>query len=214
VSEKALQGEFVARISVTDPDSKQEYSNVSITLEGGEGNFVLETVNSAVYLVVANRKLDRERKPSFTMSVVARDKGNPNLNASTKFTLLVEDDNDSAPKFESEEYHASVLEIAEPGTFIIQVKARDDDYGDNARVTYQLLQQGNPSHPEWFEINEDTGIITTLAHIDCEIDPTPKLTVIAKDHGKPQLSGTTTVFIHLIDTNDTPSKNSFNSPFT
>jgi hypothetical protein len=190
---------------VTDPDSKQEYSNVSITLEGGEGNFVLETVNSAVYLVVANRKLDRERKPSFTLSVIARDKGNPNLNASTKFTLLVEDDNDSAPKFEDDEYHASVLEIAEPGSFILQVKARDDDFGDNARVTYELIST-SLSHSQWFQINEDTGIITTLAHIDCEIDPTPRLTVVARDHGKPQLSATTTVFIHLIDTNDTPSK--------
>lgn len=204
VSEKAQVGEFVARISIIDPDTKQEYNNVSISLEGGDSYFGLETVNSAVYLVVGSKKLDREIKPSFTLMVVAKDKSNPYLNASTKFTIYVEDDNDSAPTFEVEEYHASVLEMAEPGSVVIQVKARDEDSGDNAQILYELVS--TPETHNWFEINEETGVITTKSHVDCEIDPTPIITVLAKDSGKPPLTGSATVVVHLIDTNDTPSK--------
>lgn len=188
VSEKALAGEFVARISIIDPDTKQEYNNVSILLEGGEGYFGLETVNSAVYLVVGSKKLDRENKPSFSLMVVAKDKSNPYLNASSKFTIYVEDDNDTPPTFEVEEYHASVLEMAETGSVVIQVKARDEDSGENARILYELVSSPE-THSNWFEINEESGVITTKSHVDCEIDPTPILTVLAKDHGKPPLTG-------------------------
>lgn len=205
VSEKALPGEFVARISTIDPDSKQEYNNVSISLEGGDGFFGLETVNSAVYLVVGSKKLDREIKPSVTLTVVAKDKGNPYLNASNKFTIQVEDDNDNSPIFEVEEYHASVLETAEPNSVVVQVKANDEDFGENARITYELIPSPE-THSNWFDINQSTGVITTKSHIDCEIDPTPILTVLAKDHGKPALTGSATVVVHLIDNNDAPSK--------
>jgi len=39
ISESAQPGEFVARISVHDPDSKTEYANVNVTLNGGDGHF-------------------------------------------------------------------------------------------------------------------------------------------------------------------------------
>lgn len=200
-----MPGEFVARISIIDPVTKQEYTNASISLDNGDGSFGLETVNSAVYLVVGAKRLDREKRPSYTLTVVAKDKGNPSLNASSKFTILVEDDNDSPPSFELEEYHASVPELAEPGSVVIQVKAEDEDSGENSRILYELLSTPE-THSDWFEINEETGVISTRAHIDCEIDPTPVLTVLAKDHGLPPLTGSATVVVHLIDTNDTPSK--------
>jgi hypothetical protein len=91
------------------------------------------------------------------------------------------------------------------GSVVVQVKARDDDSGENARILYELLHTPE-THSNWFEINQESGIITTKSHIDCEIDPTPILTILAKDHGNPPLTGSAMVVVHLIDTNDTPSK--------
>ncbi|KAJ8412518.1 hypothetical protein AAFF_G00128540, partial [Aldrovandia affinis] len=50
ISEGAQPGQYVARISVTDPDYG-EYSNVNVSLEGGDGKFALTTKDSIIYLI-------------------------------------------------------------------------------------------------------------------------------------------------------------------
>lgn len=207
VSENAQPGEFVARISVHDPDSKQEYENVNMVLEGGEGNFALENRNGVVYLVVASRNLDRETKSNYSFTIIAKDPDNPNVNTSTSFMLEIGDENDSVPRFEQEVYEASVSEVAEPGTSVILVKAVDPDVGNNSALIYSLKgAQPGSAYQKWFEINPETGLISTRAHLDCETDPMPRLIVTATDKGEPALSSSATVNVHLIDSNDTPCK--------
>lgn len=125
VSEKALLGEFIARISVLDPDSKQEYtSNINVTLQGGRGHFGLSTRNGVVYLVITAKQLDRETWSNYTLTVIATDlTATPPINTSTTFNLKITDINDNKPTFISEEFYANVLETAEPGTSVIQVTA-------------------------------------------------------------------------------------------
>jgi len=77
ISERAQPGEFVARISVHDPDSKQEYSDVNVTLQGGDGHFGLTTQDNIIYLVIVALPLDRESRPNYTLSVIATDAGSP-----------------------------------------------------------------------------------------------------------------------------------------
>ncbi|ODM94994.1 Protein dachsous [Orchesella cincta] len=203
VSENAQPGEFVARISVHDPDSKQEYENVNMVLEGGEGNFALENRNGVVYLVVASRNLDRERKANYSFTIIAKDPENPNVNTSTSFSLQIGDENDSPPQFEKENYEASVSEVAGPGTSVLTVRAVDADVGNNSALVYSLKPSGN-TYLKWFEIDPESGVISTKSHLDCETDPTPRLVVTATDKGEPALSSSAVVNIHLIDSNDTP----------
>ena len=42
----------------------------------------------------------------------------------------------------------------------------------------------------------------TRAHVDCETDPEPRVTVVASDHGAPSLSSSATVNIAIQDIND------------
>lgn len=79
--------------------------------------------------------------------------------------------------------------------------AHDRDEGNNSAIVYSLLEM-TEAHSPWFQINQRTGLITTRAHIDCETDPVPKLMVIAKDNGSPQLSSTATLLVTIHDTND------------
>lgn len=201
ISESAQPGEFVARISVNDPDSKTEYSNVSVTLEGGEGHFGLATRDNIIYLVIVALPIDRESKPNYTLSVIATDTGSPPLHASRTFHLRVTDVNDNAPEFDKPEYEADVLEVAEPGTSVFQVTAKDRDEGDNSILSYSIINTPS-SYSNWFQIDSKSGLITTKSHIDCETASEPKLTIQAVDSGSPPLSSETTVRITIHDVND------------
>lgn len=201
ISESAQPGEFVARISVDDPDSKTEYSNVNVTLEGGDGRFGLATRDNIIYLVIVSLPLDRELQPNYTLSVIATDQGSPPLHASRTFHLRVTDVNDNAPEFERPVYYANVLEVADPGTSVIQVRADDRDEGDNSELSYSIADSPD-THSAWFQIDARSGLITTRSHVDCETDPVPQLTVLASDNGSPPLSSSATVLVTIHDVND------------
>ncbi|XP_018406929.1 PREDICTED: protein dachsous-like [Cyphomyrmex costatus] len=196
ISESAQLGEFVARISVSDPDSRTEYSNATVTLTGGEGHFGLTTRDNIIYLVVVERPLDREEQSVYELSVEATDAGTPPLCAERTFRLLVTDVNDNAPIFDRERYEAHLLEASEPGTSVIQVIASDLDEGVNSAVRYSL------ANATWFAIDETTGLITTVTHVDCEANPAPILLVYATDSGRPPLSSSATVRVTVHDLND------------
>lgn len=201
ISEGAGTGEFVARISVHDPDSKNEYSNVNVTLEGGDGHFGLTTQDNIIYLVVISMPLDRELRSNYTLNVVATDTGLPPLHAFKTFNMLVTDINDNAPEFEQSQFYTNVLEIAEPGTSVFQMQATDKDEGINSKLTYTIIQ-ATDSRPSWFDIDASTGLITTKTHVDCDIDSMPKVIVVATDHGNPSLSSSATVFVTIHDVDD------------
>ncbi|XP_063697447.1 protein dachsous [Culicoides brevitarsis] len=201
ISEDAQPGEFVARISVNDPDSKTKYSNVNVSLSGGEGHFGLTTRDNIIYLMIVSLPLDRELKANYTLNVVATDTGAPPLHASKTIYLRITDINDNPPLFEKQIYHANIMEVADPGTSVIQVTAIDKDEGNNSVISYSLRDTPE-THSQWFQIDKFSGLITTQTHIDCETEPVPKLTILATDNGVPPLSSTATVLVTIHDIND------------
>ncbi|XP_056645229.1 protein dachsous-like [Diorhabda sublineata] len=201
ISESAQPGEFVARISVHDPDSKTDYSDVNVTLSGGDGHFGLTTRDNIIYLVIVSLPLDRELKPNYTLNVEATDNGNPPLRATRTIDLQVTDINDNAPEFDQDVYKANVMEVSDPGTSVLQVIAVDKDEGNNSAISYSLLDTPD-THSGWFRIDARSGLVTTRTHVDCETDPVPKLIVVATDNGFPPLSSSATVLVTIHDVND------------
>uniref|UniRef100_A0A8C5EAF3 Protocadherin-16 n=1 Tax=Gouania willdenowi TaxID=441366 RepID=A0A8C5EAF3_GOUWI len=183
ISEGAQPGQYVARISVTDPDYG-EYANVNVSLEGGDGKFALTTKDSIIYLIF-----------------MATDSGTPPLRAESSFVIQVTDINDNPPLFDQPVYRQVIPEVVFPGSFVLQVTARDKDHGPNGDVVYSILQDENAFH-SWFSIDSITGIITTLSQLDYERNSSPSITVVATDQGKPPLSSTALVNILLQDIND------------
>lgn len=212
ISEGAQPGQYVARISVTDPDYG-EYANVNVSLEGGDGKFALTTKDSIIYLIYVDQVLDREERDSYDLRVMATDSGTPPLRAESSFTIQVTDVNDNPPLFDQQAYRQTIPEVVYPGSFVLQVTARDKDQGPNGDIIYSLLK-GKNSHSDWFYIDPDTGIITTATALDFESEPAPSVTVVAMDNGRPPLSSTAKVDIVLQDVNDnTPvfSSNFYNA---
>ncbi|XP_030634016.1 protocadherin-16 [Chanos chanos] len=200
ISEGAQPGQYVARISVTDPDYG-EYSNVNVSLEGGDGKFALTTKDNIIYLICVDEILDREEQDFYELRVMATDSGTPPLRAESSFTIQVTDINDNPPVFDQVEYTQVIPEVVFPGSFVLQVTARDKDQGPNGEVQYSILHE-HGRHSEWFTIDSITGIIITLTQLDYEIDPTPTLVIMATDGGRPSLSSTAVVKVILQDIND------------
>ncbi|KAJ7995809.1 hypothetical protein DPEC_G00248440 [Dallia pectoralis] len=205
ISEGAQPGQYVARISVTDPDYG-EYANVNVSLEGGDGKFALTTKDNIIYLICVDTILDREERDTYELRVMATDAGTPPLRAESSFTIQVIDENDNPPLFDQLEYRQAIPEVVLPGSFVLQVTARDKDQGPNGDITYSLLfdaQAGNEENQaRWFTIDPLTGIITTLSQLDYELHPRLSVTVVATDRGRPPLSSTALVHIVLQDIND------------
>uniref|UniRef100_A0A3B5M2E5 Cadherin domain-containing protein n=1 Tax=Xiphophorus couchianus TaxID=32473 RepID=A0A3B5M2E5_9TELE len=193
ISEGAQPGQYVARISVTDPDYG-EYANVNVSLEGGDGKFALTTKDSIIYLIYVDQILDREERDSYDLRVMATDSGTPPLRAESSFTIQVTDVNDNPPLFDQQAYRQTIPEVVYPGSFVLQVTARDKDQGPNGDVRYSLLK-GKNSRSDWFSIDPITGIITTATALDFESEPAPSVTVVAMDGGRPPLSSTAKVDI-------------------
>ncbi|CAL8401136.1 unnamed protein product [Boreogadus saida] len=200
ISEGAQPGQYVARISVTDPDYS-EYANVNVSLEGGDGKFALTTKDSIIYLMYVDQVLDREERDSYELRVMATDSGTPPLRAESSFTIQVMDVNDNPPLFDQQTYKQTIPEVVYPGSFVLQVTARDKDQGPNGDVRYSLLK-AKDTHSHWFSIDPLTGIITTATALDFESEPKPSMLVVATDNGRPPLSSTATVDIVLQDIND------------
>ncbi|XP_060753692.1 protocadherin-16 [Neoarius graeffei] len=200
ISEGAQPGQYVARISVTDPDYG-EYSNVNVSLEGGDGKFALTTKDNIIYLICVDDILDREERDRYELRVMATDSGTPPLRAESSFTIQVVDVNDNPPLFDQQEYTQVIPEVIFPGSFVLQVTARDKDQGPNGDVQYSILQNLE-THSDWFSIDAVTGIITTLTQLDYETDPAPSLIIVAVDRGRPPLSSTAVVKVILQDIND------------
>uniref|UniRef100_A0A8C8EHU5 Protocadherin-16 n=1 Tax=Oncorhynchus tshawytscha TaxID=74940 RepID=A0A8C8EHU5_ONCTS len=205
ISEGAQPGQYVARISVTDPDYG-EYANVNVSLEGGDGKFALTTKDNIIYLMCVDQILDREERDTYELRVMATDAGTPPLRAESSFTIQVTDVNDNPPLFDQQQYRQVIPEVVFPGSFVLQVTARDKDQGPNGDITYSLLQDGKAGQDEnqaqWFTIDPVTGIITTLSQLDYESQPRPNVTVVATDRGRPSLSSTALVHVVLQDIND------------
>ena len=85
--------------------------------------------------------------------------------------------------------------------FSTQVSATDADEGTNAAIYYEI-SSGNTDNA--FAIDQITGIVTTARGLNYEELDSYQLTVIAKDGGMPQMTGTAILRIGIVDVNDNP----------
>uniref|UniRef100_A0A672YBK8 Protocadherin-16 n=1 Tax=Sphaeramia orbicularis TaxID=375764 RepID=A0A672YBK8_9TELE len=197
VSEAAGVGDYVARISVSDPDFEEE--KVTVKLAGGDGKFTLKQTDDFLFALCVNTELDREEKDLYELQVLASDFGSPALTSEVNFLLKVSDANDCHPAFDRDVYTVSIAEDAPQGSSLIQMQARDADEGANALVRYSILKSNQDS---LISIDPESGLVTTAAALDRETHMEVWFLVVAADGGEPSLSSTATVTVLVEDLND------------
>ena len=202
VSEQAAQGTVIALLSVTDRDSGE---NGQITCELlGDVPFQLKSSFKNYYTIVTDAPLDRENIDSYTITVVAKDKGVPSFATSKSIKVHVSDENDNAPRFTQPIYDVYVTENNVPGAYIYAVSAIDPDMGPNAHVNYSILEcdiQGM-SVKTFVSINDENGYVYAVRSFDYEQIKDFSFMVQARDYGNPMLMSNTTVNVIIVDQND------------
>ncbi|XP_075946976.1 protocadherin-10a [Anarhichas minor] len=202
VSEQDAPGTVIALFSVSDRDSG-ENGHMSCEILG-DVPFKLKSSFKNYYTIVTDGPLDRENTDSYTITVEAKDKGQPSLATSKSIKVHVSDENDNAPRFTQAVYDVYVTENNVPGAFIHAVSALDPDVGQNALITYSILEcdiQGM-SVDTYVSINQDTGYLYALRSFDYEQLKEFSFMVQAKDSGAAELFSNTTVSVIIVDQND------------
>ncbi|KAK2159160.1 hypothetical protein LSH36_157g04090 [Paralvinella palmiformis] len=122
-------------------------------------------------------------------------------NASTHIGVFVDDVNDNAPRFETDQYEFTIPEESRAGTVVGQVVAMDVDLGDSGDVSYYI--KPGP-YSDVFSINKGGAIRIERegGSLDREKREYVHLKVIATDQGQLPLKSTVDVIIHLDDIND------------
>ncbi|XP_056133688.1 protocadherin-10b [Lampris incognitus] len=202
VSERAAPGTVIALLSVTDVDAED---NGQIHVEIlGDVPFKLKSSFRNYFTILTDGPLNREHADSYSVTVVARDKGAPPLATSKSIKVQVSDENDNAPTFTQPIYDVYVTENNVPGAYIHAVSALDVDMGQNALISYSILEcdiQGM-SVKTYVSINEETGYLYALRSFDYEQLKDFTFMVQARDAGSPELSSNATVKVIIVDQND------------
>lgn len=208
VSEGARPGDYVARVSVSDPDQEGEAAEgegVALSLQGGDGAFALRASggDSGVFFLCVEGPLDRESRDSYELRLVAVDSGAPPLASQRALQLRVADLNDQAPAFAQPRYWAAVSEAASPGTVVLRLSASDADEpgSPNAQVRYALAPR-QPHAAALVDLDPLSGVLRTRAGLDHEREASLEVLVLARDLGEPPLLSSCQVTVSVEDAND------------
>ncbi|XP_067899163.1 protocadherin-10-like [Heterodontus francisci] len=163
------------------------------------------SVNSESGGIYALRSFDYEKLKNFQIKVQAQDAGSPSLSSTTTVNIIILDQNDNAPVIVSplKRNNATAEEIipksASPGYLVTKVIATDADSGQNARLSYQLMEATDHS---LFIVGFLSGEIRTTRNFRHHDALTQRLVILVKDNGHPSLSSTVTIFFSIL-ANDT-----------
>ncbi|XP_049897649.1 protocadherin gamma-C5-like [Epinephelus moara] len=202
VREDAPSGTVVALISARDLDSGD---NGKVTLQLPKRSpFTLKPSFSDNYELVTSAALDRESFFEYNIEITATDSGSPPLSSKKVIPVSITDVNDNPPIFTQPSYNVYLKENGVPGSILYSVSASDLDFGENAKISYSILDSKvqDVSVSSYVYINSDNGSIYSMHSFDYEKLKVFQIQVQAKDQGSPSLSSNATVHVFILDQND------------
>uniref|UniRef100_A0A671Q7B5 Protocadherin 1 alpha 6 n=1 Tax=Sinocyclocheilus anshuiensis TaxID=1608454 RepID=A0A671Q7B5_9TELE len=202
VKEDTKPGTAVALVTVSDKDGGKN-GIVHCALKG-LFPFKLETSYNNHYSLVVDGPLDRESVSLYNITITAADEGTPPLSSSTLITVHISDVNDNAPHFPAPVINAFLRENGQAGGLVTRVSADDSDTGENAALSYSLLDSSSSSVPitTLININSLSGEIFSLQSFNHEEMKRFQFQVMATDSGVPPLRSNATVNVFILDEND------------
>lgn len=85
---------------------------------------------------------------------------------------------------------------------ILEIQAVDKDTGNNARITYRIVSDGNATNEDYFKVQPATGWVYLAKPLDRETTARHKMTITATDNGLPPLSASASLVVNVLDAND------------
>lgn len=200
--ENVHAGTSVIQLAAVRSDGRRQKITYNLDSGNDDSTFTIDAQSGEIR-VSNSDLLDYEKYANdggLKLIASARTDSSPQLYGYCEVIVRLQDENDNAPRFTQHQYAAAVWEGNSKGTFVMQVAAFDADQGSNSRVLYHIVD-GN--HDNAFIIEPAfSGIVKTNIVLDREIRDVYRLKVIATDEGVPQMTGTATIQVHIVDVND------------
>ena len=196
LSEGANIGDFVAHITVQDPDSGP---NGKFSCLLNNNFFQLQQIFETDFKIVTTVKLDRESKSRYELSLECRDQGADSRAVLRKIYVDVMDENDNPPQFSQPSYGSSILENNNRGTLITRVQASDRDAGRNGEIRYKFLDN---TVDGLLKLDSVSGNITARVSFDHETNRRLDFKVVATDLGEAPNTATVSVVLDIMDVDD------------
>lgn len=200
--ENTAKGRTVLRVEASDPDSGAN-GNISYSIISGNdlNYFALDSVTG---IISVNKSPDRETNTLFTLNLRADNQpsfapSTPAAKTDCSVRINITDANDNAPNITNTVTTVSIAENSPVNTEILDVEATDADVGGNGKIEYEIVG-GNVK--DAFEIDRESGVITTKGDIDRETIAEYTLTVQASDKGSPSLFSTKDFVVKVTDLDD------------
>ena len=211
VPENSQPGTLVAHISATDPDLDINNNNV-VQYDFANPTQIkgLYRINRQTGEIFTNDILTgKGRKEPYLISVRALDRGTPQQFRDTDLYVTVGDvsRNDGVPQFMKPEpgQVAEVPEESSTGTAVFQAEAVDPDDPStaNGKLVYSFPDDGSIVR-KFFQIDSNSGLITTRVPLDREEREEYTLILEARDLGNPVQETTRLLTVRVRDVDDHP----------
>ncbi|XP_059145110.1 cadherin-23-like [Physella acuta] len=215
--ENATAETNIVAVKASDADGTEPNNQIYYVIQSGGLEKFQVNGSSGEISVNIGAVFDRDVMSSYSLTVLAIDKGNPPKTATATVSITLTDVNNKAPVITTSSLQTSVFENSTTGSEVINITATDPDL--NPKLKYSLLW--NDSHAfddkdrevaiknveEWFVIDSQSGKITVNSTLDREKVQQITLKVLVEDLNAetptPQ-SATGTVTITVLDVNDNP----------
>lgn len=201
ISEDAAIFSQVVQVTANDADSAA-YATLRYEITSGNTRQMF-SIDRSTGVITLQSKLDYKIQNKYILEVRAYD--NDDKYGSCEVRINVTDTNKVAPSFEKPEYKFTISEGQNTGASVGKVFASDTDFGENGRVSYEIVD----NIPE-FAIDPNSGEITTREKLNRELTPGYSFDVRASDNGNPSKKDTASVVVVVSDTNDNVPEFIFN----
>ncbi|XP_059339413.1 protocadherin gamma-B5-like [Ammospiza nelsoni] len=197
VEENLPAGSLVLRVEATDEDAgtngrvSYSFSNVPGTIKA------LFTVERDTGEVRTAGPLDFEEKNKYIFGLEAKDGGG--LVSHCKVQIDIMDENDNAPEITVLSVSSPVPEDAPIGTVVALLNVKDPDSGENGQVSCELSGEAPLS------IVASSGgsyKVVTSGALDREQASEHRVSVVARDRGRPALRSSRELVLEVSDVND------------
>ena len=133
----SIPGKDAAKIQATDLDSGENARVTYFIVSGNSDGYF--SLNSNTGELTTLKSLDLESAPAphpnFTLVVVARDHGDPQLSSNATYVLMISSVNEFTPQFTSPGLSLLIQEDTAVGTMLCHLTATDMDFGPDGLVT-------------------------------------------------------------------------------
>ncbi|NXQ46914.1 PCDGH protein, partial [Catharus fuscescens] len=197
VAENLPAGSLVLRVVATDEDAgsngqvSYSFSSVPVSIKA------LFAVDSESGEVRTAGPLDFEQKNEYILGLEAIDGGG--LTDHCELHIDVTDENDNAPEITILSLSSPVPEDSPAGTVVALLNVDDPDSGENGQVSCELSGEA----PLSIVASQGGSYkVVTASALDREQASEHRVTVVARDRGRPALSSSTEMVLEVSDVND------------